>query len=286
MKRIVAVVTALALCSCGLAYSQSLGGPGPNSPSDIYEAKARLMDALRSQRAQPATFDDGVESLLSPALFSDGYHVMTDTTESGTCLHAELSTYLLAFTTRLDFCMVCDSTDTERLRYIWPFRETDDGIVFDDSIRIRNSSSSRPSGRLLELLGQRFQLTRTLGLPACFAPEDLKWPPSAVLYVHGRDLDTLHLGCAQQVRNCLRGLASGGSLVYAGPARIDYDSRTIHSRFYVAITRPDLARHHFITLDEYFGASGDSVTETRCTIHLYPFVRVDNLRSLHGKVCR
>lgn len=266
-----------------LCLSAALGGvPGHAqvwiTPTDLYEADSTLVQRLRTLRSLPPVPDSVSrrDSLNLSELFA-GYKLTYDDTSS-TAVHvrAELAPYLEVFTTRLDYCFRWDSAGNLQSEFVPPFSVNEAGITFDDSTTIRSRLGGEPPAQLSELLAQRFHLFRSLGLPAWLAPQDDRNIMPSVLYVHGRNLDSIRYDDPAQMVTALRVLARG-MFVYSGPTFVDYDERAFEMRFYIALKNPEVERHHFLTVDERFDIESNQPVQTYCVLHLYPYVRTDNL---------
>jgi hypothetical protein len=251
-------------------------------PSDLFDANRQLLEKLRNQREisfQSDSLSNG-DSLDFSSLFA-GYTLNWVTDSSGEILvQARLPLYMDVFTTRLDYRFRKNSIGTE-LEFVPPMTITAEGITFDDSTLIRARTPEHPPSFIHELLANRFQLYRSLGLPPRFMPTGNRLFVPAVLYFHGRDLDSIRYESAGQLCLALRTLAQG-LVVYAGPTSLENEDRTLTLRFYLAMKSPDALRHHFLTIEESFHIWGEDLEPTACVVHLYPFVRADNLRTLYS----
>jgi hypothetical protein len=267
----------LPLIGCAVALAQV-----DVAPLDLFEANRQLLDTLRTLRKTSFQPDSGAwgDSLDLSGQF-EGY-ALNLATDSSNVQHvlAQLPLYMDVFTTRLDYRIHEDSTGPS-LEFVPPLTVTPEGIAFDDSTLIRARTKDAPPACVLELLIQRFQLYRSLGLPPQLMPADDQHSIPAVLYLHGRDLDSVSYDSTAQLWFTLRALAHG-LMVYAGPTFLDNDDQKLTLRFYIAMKSPFAERHHFLTIEETYRFHGESLEPESCVAQLYPFVRADNLRTLYS----
>lgn len=292
-----------------VATATVLGKPARTAVG-ISAAVQVLADSLRAIADScfiPAEAGTASDSLDLPQIFAD--YPRTQMWDDSERWDAGFLPYQNTFSTALSFRIIRDESGRPQFDYLPPFAVTQRRIVFDDSEEVELQDSTIPAPDLIEqlfggfqnesgefeirndvscrsilwkLLAERFRMYRTLNLPRSFRPDparDTDGVPVS-LFVYDRDLQRIPFATRGSFLTALRWLA-GDLRVYAGPTAVKAANQKLQISFYVALVNDAARWHHFLTIDETFEIHERSASTTACVAKLYPYVRVDNVRSLH-----
>lgn len=256
-------------------------------PSDIYDRIAQLADSLQNWRLDPPSIER--QSSFNPLQFNtvfQGYDITIDTSNTGIqIIQARLPLYLGILTTQVKY-QIPLAQESRGVQFINNLEYRNGLLYYDDSSAVDIDSVSANITGILNEISKKMYLYRTLGLPTCYQPDSLDdGDLSVTLLLHGRDIIPVQYPCYANWITTLRKMAHH-MLVYAGPVKITKDNNSVSIQFYTLLTRKDGLRHYFFLINEKYQIKGNESEPVQLVADLYPFIRLDNLRSLYSPPMR
>jgi len=256
-----------------------LHGQGFEDNFDFYEYSNILWKNLKQWQTQDFK-DSKLEEIDFKEIFSL-YDLSIDTVSSDTFrLDTELPIYMGILTTKLSIQFTENISNIENIKYIPNIAYYDRMIIFDDSVKVKIIGKHDCSDSVIRLLGDKFYLYRSLGLPQEFRPEYIKDSTGIKLFFHARDVDSLLYRSTDKWLQTMNRL-SQNKMVYAGPTSVSINGERLKIDFYILITTTEAFGHHFFLISETLNSENGVYLTEKLIVDFYPYVRVDNLLSLY-----
>ena len=134
------------------------------------------------------------------------------------------------------------------------------------------------------IIDRRIHIYRTISFPESFRPKTKVSTLNICIILHGRDTDTLRINLSSIYYNLLYRLCKQ-LWVYAMPYSMSCNSSSLNVGFILLITTKDADESHFVTIEEKYDVNLLSeASPATILVHIYPYIRTDNLSELYGKV--
>ncbi len=156
------------LITAGCCYGQN----EPEKP-DIYDALDGLWEEMLVwyEEDLPEPDDSDLREDTLGNAFNGYEYQRVVVSDDSLLLTLRLPVYHDLLTCRLSFVMTVDSTSEQNVHYVRPFKIQDNIFIYDDSVAFYTVGDEAVSDSMKDIIGHRFQLYRTLSLPAIFKPE-------------------------------------------------------------------------------------------------------------------
>lgn len=256
-----------------------------NREADLYDAievlvKSAKLDTLQQPETIFVTLQT-VDDLIAWVSKNPAFSI-TQSSSNNLVLQVSQPKYLNLFSANQKYtCMIQDSL-LKAVSMDLVFTQAKDGLMLDDSTFISASGEPPESSAWQQYLYQDLWFYRSLGLPEVFRPTVRTVNPVIDLQIHGRNLTHITYSDFNVWKNFLLNLTHEKS-VYAGPSRLEFGDRETTIYFYLFITTPQSGRHHFFLITHRYTYDVNSNMFVSTKADLYPYVRIDNVKSLFLK---
>lgn len=277
------LIVALVIVLTDGASRERLNGQTP----DIYDSINSLAESLRvwssdtsSFQMNDRSFSEKVSHSLDLAdLFPKSEVIWIDSLKA---FQISLPRFMDLLETRLYLEVETDSSDQLSVRrWSVPIYQ-DGGAAIIDGQKVRVDSSLVGEKGIMDLIGQRLTVLRTLGLPPSLRPsEGVDNDISVQVLLRGRVNRSIDFS----LRNWLGSLSkiSAGQQIYAGLIDARLVNGFIELKYYVLINYFEAKGHHFLEWSERWEKGNGGWRTSGIYVTFVPYVRTDNLVNLFAQ---
>lgn len=256
-----------------------IGAQQPGNEPDFYDRMAHLLSGLQAMQNNSRSLQTSENSGLETINIEDdfiAYDVqVVDSEDSSRLLKVSLDPFDGVITSHLTYRLRVAEGGTIQIQIDNPIFENDGMLYYDDSLLIDVHGRNTLTDVDIAYLGNRLNVFRTMGLKANLQQVSSHDASEALLVVHGRNNDSLHYSSSVNLLNTMRRI-SGGTHVYAIPARLDLWQDRMYAQYYVIISDLDQGNHHYLQVTDYCTRGAERITCDRTEVHMYPFIQRNN----------
>ena len=187
--------------------------------------------------------------------------------------------YLNLFNSNESYSCTIDDSVVVGAKMNFSYSLVDGGILIQDSTFVKLEGTTPRSKEWHENLYKGVWIYKSINLPLVFQPIPPEINPGIELKIHGRDLITIrypeYAGWYDFINWIMR-----ENLNYSGPQSVVFGESDYEIKYYMLITNPAKSRHHLLVLNHFYSQDAESVQQTNIFANLYPYIRIDNVKSL------
>ncbi|MBC8205012.1 MAG: hypothetical protein H8E87_05830 [FCB group bacterium] len=245
------------------------------SAADIYDRIAALTDSLKYWAANPPMIEyESPDSLTLEEFFPDCAFESVDSLD---VLKITLPKYM----DLLAASLLLEQSEGGGFQWRIPMTAADSGIIIDDTYISCDSAVSQ-NPLIIDHIAERLTMFRLMGLPpnlrSSVIPDD---SVDIMVSVEGRYPAEIEFTLNAWYQTLSK--IAYGKRIYAGLLCVENNEDRIKIKYYILITSPEAAGHHFLEWNENIEIADTKLILIDTRVTFISYIRTDNLYDLFAK---